>query len=241
MEAESDNAVITRTLPKFFGCEAAGVARFLAELTVRKLVTNAGLSKPLLDTYNENTFLREALEQLLFITIHYLEGYNEEMVAQENEHPVEGRDWEHQLFRSWFLTDLLHEMVSRFGIETYGLLDEMEWFVPNGHNICTPIKVEMAKSAHFALADFYRREASSSQRDAYVKLVLKLAKSEDENDIETAFFLINHTVPTYRHKNVKVDDVFHLALRTILQSGKPEWLLRKYAKMFQVNLKLSKG
>lgn len=235
----TENSVIAKSLPYFSGCELTGVSRETAGKIVERLIENACLVRLTREvTSKQKQKTQEATKGLLSLATEYLAGITEERARSGYEQVGDSEEWERDLFRNWFLNDLLHELVIINGVDMYLLLDEMAWYRGAESGICKTVQVEMAKAANFALADYYKRHANDENKLEYVSMVNELARNGDANDREIAFFLIIHTVATGRRRKVNVDTVFHDALKSIWEGREPQWILQCYEQMFRINLGL---
>lgn len=235
------NSIIFQALSYFNGCESTGVSREIANIIVTGIVRNAGLtvlSGDILECQRRRNW--EETSKVLKLVIQYMEDITEEIADSELALAQDSEDWERNLFRRWFLNDLLHEMARSNGVRLYFLLKEADWYGDNNMQICERVRNDMAKSANFALADYYRKGACHKEKEAYVALVTALADSQSPKEREIAFFLVLHTVPTGRNRAVKVDASFQYALLSIWESGEPKWILSHYEKMFHKNLRIAR-
>lgn len=120
-------------------------------------------------------------------------------------------------YREWLIREFLRRLVSRFGVNSYDLLEKKRWLQPMWAAKRSPTAFYMKREMNFALGHWYRTRHKKEDREKFVEMLRGLVDTEYPRTRETVYYIIRHTSATGGKEQVSVDKEFHALLRTIYE------------------------
>jgi hypothetical protein len=200
-------------IAEFSGCEVMGIAPVLAQASVQALLRLRGGAVGV-------------LPDVLKLAEHF------EDVGSK--HGPDAR-WRREQFHEWFFFSYCEDLLDVARIEAYELLSGAGWYERHPKTIAAPVSLAMRREVNLAFGHWYRTRASTHEKAAYVELVAMLADSPDIDEMETAFFLIRHSVVIGPHPSSAVDEVFLPQVRKIARDARLSWIHHAFPDFFEAN------